>query len=269
MSERLINGIKLHYELHGGGNAVLFVHGFLGNGQAWRYQTEFLANKYKVITTDMRGHGKTDRPVQKEDYSMELLSYDLYYLLQALQIEKCCIVGHSWGARIAAQFAVQHREMLVGAVLISNSGDTPKDVLPAGSWEKMSTMMREQGSVEALLNVVETDPLTATFYNYQHEKQGKMLDKLSGKNAKAYASAWDAFTGAPTITSELEKLNLPVLLIGGEKDLPETIKIARRLHRALPGSYYRLVKGVGHFPQDDAPDIVNREILKFVDSLKW
>jgi pimeloyl-ACP methyl ester carboxylesterase len=269
LPDKIINGIKLHYELTGRGNPILLVHGFLGNWRSWNHQIGLFANRYTVITPDMRGHGKTDRLLHTENYLMEVLASDLFQLLKALDINKCCIIGHSWGARITAQFAIRHRDMLNGIVLISNSGECPREGLPEDSWKRMDRLMKEHGSVKALLNVVETDPVTATFYNYKQEIRGKMLSKLNGKNAKAYAHAWEAFTSAPKITSELQKLDLPVLLIVGENDLPNTLEITKDAHQLIPDSQLLMVKGVAHFPQDDAPDIVNRKIMEFLNGLVW
>lgn len=263
-----INGIKEYYELSGSGYPMVFIHGFLGHGKSWKHQAGWFAKRYLVIVPDMRGHGKTDRPRDAASYSMEMLSSDIYELMKALNINKFYIVSHSWGARITTQFAVQHSEMLAGMVLISNSGETPKDVLPEETWLKMSSIMHEHGSINALLDVVENDSNVAIFYNYQGEKQGKMRSKLNGANAEAYAHAWNAFVDSPNMTIELSKLNIPVLFICGENDLPKTVSISRQTHILLPGSEYLLIKDVAHFPQDDAPDIVNKKIEEFLNNLE-
>ena len=57
-----INGVLLSYEISGQGNAVVFVHGYVGSNRDWVNQVPALASRYKVIAPDLRGHGRSAAP---------------------------------------------------------------------------------------------------------------------------------------------------------------------------------------------------------------
>jgi len=76
-----INEFELNYEDHGQGEAIVFLHGFTGSGQDWRYQLNGLRGKYRGITLDFRGHGKSEAPEEEKDYSIYLNSEDVLGLL--------------------------------------------------------------------------------------------------------------------------------------------------------------------------------------------
>jgi pimeloyl-ACP methyl ester carboxylesterase len=269
MPSAAINGINLHYELAGSGRALLFVHGFLGRGKAWKYQIKDFSKDYMVIAPDMRGHGKTERPHHPDDYTIELLSSDLRQLLKKLNVKRCCMVGHSWGSKIVTQFATEYPEMLAGMVLISGSGQLAKDAFSDETWNRLEVILKEKGWVQAFLDTLETDPEVSTFHNDQPEKIEKMRSMLSSRDKQSYEHAWAAFVNSPEIPLLLKNTTVPALLICGANDLPKIIAHSLKTHWALPRSWHLLISNVRHFPQDDAPDITNDAIAEFIDTLKW
>jgi 3-oxoadipate enol-lactonase len=269
MPSAKVNGISLYYELAGSGNAVVFIHGFLGRGKSWKYQIEQLSRNYRVIAPDMRGHGKTDKPSLPEEYSIESLSSDLSEMLSHLKIKKCCMVGHSLGGIITSHFAARHPEMLAGVVLIASSGEEPKDAFSTETWKRLDAVYREKGWVDAFLSTLESDPEVAIFHNNEPEKIKKMQSLLATPDSWKYTAAWEAIASAPSKIQVLADLELPVLLICGENDLPNIVSNSVNAHWILPGSSHLLLKGIRHFPQDDASDIVNERIEEFLESLKW
>jgi pimeloyl-ACP methyl ester carboxylesterase len=268
MPSATVNGINLHYELAGSGRAIVFVHGFLGRGRAWKHQIEELSREYMVIAPDMRAHGKTERPPRSEDYTVELLSSDLQQLLKQLDVKKCCMVGHSWGSKIVTQFAAEYPEMLAGMVLISGSGEMPKDAFSDETWKRLEVVLKEKGWMEAFLSTLETDPEVAAFHNDQPEKIEKMRSMLTSEDSRTYSYAWEAIASSPVVHSRLQNTDVPALLICGDKDLPNIIAHSLKTHWLLPCSWHLLLKNVRHFPQDDAADIVNETIVEFLDTLK-
>ncbi len=62
MSKLSINGIDLYYEIAGAGQPVVLIHGLGSSIKDWEFQVPELAQKYQVVTLDLRGHGRSDKP---------------------------------------------------------------------------------------------------------------------------------------------------------------------------------------------------------------
>lgn len=92
-----VNGIKLHYYRTGGGKPPLVLaHGITDDGLCWTPSAEVFAKDFDVIMVDARGHGKSDAP--EDGYTLQNLGTDLAGVIQALELEKPIILGHSMGA---------------------------------------------------------------------------------------------------------------------------------------------------------------------------
>ncbi|EGQ8033533.1 alpha/beta hydrolase [Vibrio parahaemolyticus] len=104
---QVINGdITIQAYEKGQGEPIIFVHGFPDSANAWRHQVDpFVSAGYRVITLDMRGYGKTSKPMEKEHYHITMLASDVKAVLDHLNIEKAHVVGHDWGAVVSWAFA--------------------------------------------------------------------------------------------------------------------------------------------------------------------
>jgi pimeloyl-ACP methyl ester carboxylesterase len=105
----LRSGVRLHYQQVGEGPDVVLVHGVTGNLAVWHlHLVPALADRYRLLTYDLRGHGLSDTP--PSGYSLDDMAVDLLDLLDALEIERPVIAGHSYGADIALYHAANHPE---------------------------------------------------------------------------------------------------------------------------------------------------------------
>ena len=111
------NGIELHYWQSGQGPDVVLVHGLGGNLAGWHLtMVPELQRHHRVTTYDLRGHGRSEAPAR--GYTTRDMAEDLAGLLDALDIPRASVVGHSWGADIALHFALLHPARVSDLVLI-------------------------------------------------------------------------------------------------------------------------------------------------------
>jgi len=104
---RLSSGITLHYQRVGTGPDVVMVHGITGNLAVWHlHLVPALSEEHRVLTYDLRGHGYSDTP--PTGYSPDDMADDLLGLLDALELERPVVVGHSYGADVALYLAAKH-----------------------------------------------------------------------------------------------------------------------------------------------------------------
>ncbi|MFC1984248.1 alpha/beta fold hydrolase, partial [Chloroflexota bacterium] len=156
-----INGVDLSYETTGQGEAIVCLHGMTGSTQDWESQVSVLSPKYRVITRDQRGHGKSAAPSGEEQYSISIFADDVFALLKMLDIKKCCLMGHSVGGFTTLQFALEHPDMLAALVLVdTSSGQFARDPSFAQLQEKQRELARSQGMEAAFEFGITSMPAT-------------------------------------------------------------------------------------------------------------
>lgn len=211
----LPSGVTLAYTETGSPAAppMVLLHGGANDHTAWDTVVEALAQTHHVYALDQRGHGESSRT---DEYSFELMRDDLLGFLDALDLDRVVLVGHSMGGTVAWLFAPDHGDRLTHLVIIdvapSRPGDPKIDVWPRpDDWDRPA----EYEAVAAVLNQLnDPDP------------------------------AW---------TTGLARITTPTLVIaGGEKSHVDQVRLAD-IVASLP--HARLVTiPVGHGVHKDAPD---------------
>jgi len=114
-----VNGVELHYEIHGAGNPLVLIHGLGSSSRSWKYQVPEFSKYYRVITFDCRGHGDSEKPENPQDYSIDLYVQDLKDLLYELEIVHVRLCGLSTGGNIAMQFTLDYPDKVKSLILCS------------------------------------------------------------------------------------------------------------------------------------------------------
>ena len=117
MPKALVNGIQLHYQQFGEGPDLVMIHGITGNLAVWHLEiVQALLSEYRMTTYDLRGHGYSDVPPM--GYTTADHASDLRSLLDALGIERAHVMGHSFGADVALNFAILFPERVERLILV-------------------------------------------------------------------------------------------------------------------------------------------------------
>ncbi|MFF3216862.1 alpha/beta fold hydrolase [Streptomyces sp. NPDC002886] len=148
---------RLHLVEQGAGPLVLLVHGFPESWYSWRHQLPALAAAgYRAVALDVRGYGRSSRPAAVDAYRMLDLVEDNVALVHALGEEKAVVVGHDWGAGIAATSALLHPEVFRAVGLLSVPYAPPGGPRPTELFARMGgdeefhvSYFQEPGRAEA------------------------------------------------------------------------------------------------------------------------
>lgn len=134
-----LRGLAFHYlDWGGAGRPVVLLHGLASTAHIWDFVAPLLAQRHRVVALDQRGHGLTDKPETGYDYASVV--GDLLAFLDHLAFERAAIVGHSWGASVAVEFAAAHPERTEAIVLVDGGVNTGRSRVQR-SWEEYAQAM--------------------------------------------------------------------------------------------------------------------------------
>jgi proline-specific peptidase len=269
-----INGVKICYEEHGQGEVIFLLHGVGAKKETWIAQINALANYFKVISFDMRGVGKSDRP--NELYTMNMLADDLKRLMEALSIEKAHIIGRSLGGMIAQHFALKYPKKVQKLVLLTTNSRIPNkkaaDLIEKGRIEEINNLKEspEKAFWQKAKLLFHKDFRKKMKENPEHKFFGIWSVKdLIAESIRDHSKPQDIknLSNALTTHDILEKLNQishDTLLISGSHDRLTPKSSMEEIHRRLPNSQLITIKKAGHFLHLSHAPEVNKIIIEFL-----
>ncbi len=104
----------LHYSQRGQGDPLVVLHGLFGSGKNWQSHTRQFADLFEVFTVDLRNHGQS---FHADEMNYTLMAADVMQLLDHLALDRCHLLGHSMGGKVAMTLARQHPERLARVVV--------------------------------------------------------------------------------------------------------------------------------------------------------
>lgn len=254
MATARINGIEMHFEVSGRGPAVLLSHGYSSTGAAWEGQHRAVAGRYRLITWDMRGHGRTESPVDPAQYSAELTVADMRGLLRHLGVARAVIGGLSLGGTMSLAFHRQHPGM-VRALVICSSG--PGYRSPEGRAEWNQRAHARAADLEAR-GLAALEPGSAA-----HEEARRHHRSAQGL---AHAARGMLAQRDASIIDSLPDIRVPTLIVVGDLDTP-FLAPSEYMAKKIPGARLEVIREAGHLANLDRPDEFNRVLLDFLDGL--
>lgn len=274
--------VTLHHTYGGRGSPLLLVHGLGSSGYLeWRFNLEALAGRHAVYAPDLPGFGRSDKPAAAR-YGVAYFARTLVRYMQEVGLRSAAVVGASLGGRVALELALRHRRRvrrlgLVNALGLGRPNLRPQYPLAAlpGVGE-LGLRVAARGlrvAPPALIRRV-AGRLVGADSDLERLLDDRYLAGLREMfEAEGYPEAYlatvrsllvAAALGGSDLTSRLEHLDLPVLLVWGGSDPLFPVEHATRAHRLLPDARLVVIEGAGHTPQAERPDQFNRAVLDFL-----
>lgn len=260
------NGIKLYYETAGEGEPLVLVTGLSYALWYWRRLAPLLAERFQVITFDNRGVGRSDAP--PGPYSAQMMAADTAGLLDALEVERAHVLGHSMGGFIAQALALDYPERVDRLILASTNFGGPRQVPP--SPKAMTVLMDVTGDPEERFRRGLTVSTAPGFAEQNPEFIREWLDyRLQNPiNPVAYQAQLGVGLGLlaaeAAFDGRLEQITAPTLLLWGEHD--ETVPPANAdlMAAQLPNSTATILPDAGHHFPLEVPEAAARTIIDFL-----
>jgi pimeloyl-ACP methyl ester carboxylesterase len=255
-------GVRLYVEEWGEGVPVVFVHGGGVTHEFWEHQVSGLMGRFRVITFDLRGCGRSDRPPR--GYSIDIWAADLGALIELMGLERPAVVGHAVGAHIALRLASSRPDLLGRAVIASGAPCAFGQEAGAGGfstsmWEGLKrglTTNRPQAELD----------LADDRYFLRDPGEGMRLwtlhMALQWSNG-VYAQLFESF---PSLDHRphLSQVALPVLVAHGRHDDKNRYDGGVYLAERLPAARLVTFEASAHCPPLEEVERFNGELASFL-----
>jgi pimeloyl-ACP methyl ester carboxylesterase len=249
-----LNGIEIEYQDGGQGSPVLLGHGYSASGRMWDGQRAALGDHYRILSWDLRGHGRTASPSDPAQYSTTLTVADMHALLRHCGIERAVVGGLSLGGYVSLAFYLAHPEM-VRALVICDSGPGYRNAEARAAWNARAherAAELEAKGLEALAG-------------RSREMREAMGHHASAQGLAHAARGMLAQDGSQVIDG-LGGIRVPTLIIVGDQDQP-FLAPCEYMAKKIPGARLEVIPGAGHASNLDQPAAFNRVLLDFLQSL--
>jgi len=249
---------------------ILLLHGFTGDGDAWRKHAPVLARHATVVAVDLIGHGRSDAPSDPARYDMARCVADLLVVLDHLGLSRVAVLGYSMGARVALHLAAAAPDRVSALILESGSpGLAAEEERRArrDSDEALAARIERDG-VERFVDYWEALPLFTTQRGAPSAVQIVQRQQLCNSATGLANSLRGMGTGVQaSLWGRLVEMQAPTLLIVGALD-DKFGAIGGAMAAALPHARLAVVPDAGHTVHLEQPAEFDRLVADFLKALR-
>jgi 3-oxoadipate enol-lactonase len=265
MTVTTINNISLYYEQHGTGDDLILIGGLTSDHQVWKSPLRELSKHFRVLIFDNRGAGQTSAP--DYPYTLEMMATDTLQLMDALQIKRAHILGHSMGGAIAMQMALTAKERINKLILVCSrfqpnavssmifsmrnqlienhfsDQDVAKYMMPFLFGDEF---LNNKMLVNGFLHWTVKNPFPQTPHGYRHQ-----LEAI--KNAD--------------FSDEVHRIDNSTLIIAGDQDILSRSKKAELLSTSFKNSTFVELADCGHMPHVEKSTEFTQLVMNFFNDV--
>ena len=249
MPHLMRDGVEIFYEVNGSGPALLLTHGYSSTSHMWAGQVAPFSRYFKLITWDMRGHGRSASPDDPRLYSEAATVADMAALLHAVDAESAIVGGLSLGGYMSLAFHLIH-PMRTRALLIVDTGPGFKNDEAREGWNARANKTAERLESEGLGRLASGG---AELREAQHASATGLA-----LAARGMLSQRDA-----RVINSLPDFKVPSLVVVGANDEP-FLKASDYMAAKIPGAKKIVIPGAGHAANIDQPETFNEAVLGFL-----
>lgn len=270
-----VNGLRICYVEEGSGENIVFIHGWQSSSKCWQYNLDYFAKKgYQILALDLPGFGKSSKP--KINYSTTHFSETLRKIIEKKEMEKATLVCYSAATFIGIDLALSIPQKIESLVLVGAPGNF-------GNFAKRKILARFLFGKPLIRFITVFTFLTLKLYliiklltshsKNESRKISKLirlrLSFLSYKSPYVYAlHSWATNIIRENFNEEkLSKINLPTLIIRGEKEFLDLFASPRNsqfLLSNIRNSKLATLKNCGHYSMAEEPETFNKTVHNFL-----
>jgi pimeloyl-ACP methyl ester carboxylesterase len=238
--------------------ALLFLHYWGGSARTWNAVASQLSTNFRCIAYDQRGWGQSDAPEQ--GYSIRDLALDAKHIVEALQVRRYVLVGHSMGGKVAQFLASEPPPGLVGLVLVAPAPPTPQNIPEPAKQAQLHAYDNRENALQALA--------FRTAYPPSDTMREQILEDNFAACSPQAKLAWPTSSAYEDISGVVGKIAVPTLIVAGDQDRQDPLEQHRReVLPRIPGANIEVIRDSGHLMPIDQPHRLAEAIRTFVLAL--
>ena len=259
-------GVNIHYQDTGPSKnpiPILFLHGFGASLQTWDTWSQSLSNEYRVISVDLPGFGLTGEDpsgIYTDERSVEVLEA----FLKALQISKVALVGNSMGGKFAWQFTARYPNQVAKLVLISPDGYASPGIEYGKKTEIPAIAQLYRYFFSKTFLAMNLEPAYANPKTLNDNLVNRYYDLMLAPGVRGAILARMQQTVLKDPVPSLANIQVPTLLIWGEKDAFIPISNSNDYLKVMPNVKRVSLPNIGHLPQEEQPTIGLAALKEFL-----
>jgi len=261
-----LNDCDIYYESAGDENKqpIILLHAFPLVHGVWQPQLEALSEEFWVITSDFRGHGKTE--ATSEPYSMDLLASEVKALIQSLGARDIVLGGISMGGYVAMAYAHSYIEDLQALMFADTKMEADSPQARQGRLDNANLVLTEGVPVFA-------ERLLPRLFSKENVESNASIVQAARKtigamNPMGIVGALQGMMERADSTKLLETIRIPTLIIVGEKDVLTTVDDSKRMAGKVLDSKLVIIPGASHISTLEQPDTVTNAIQVFLRQIR-
>ena len=266
-----VSGARLYYYAagtRGAGEPVVFLHGFPASGHLWSDVVAQMPPGHRLVVADLLGFGRSDPPAGRP-LTLHAHAERIVGLLDALRIERACIVGHDLGGGVAQSLAIHWPSRVSRLALIDSvafTGWPTRDVRIARA---LLPVLRHVPT-SWLLPILRAD-LERGYYDTIHaahsiDRYQRPFHSDAGRAALlSHVAALDS-RETRALGERLNEIAVPTAVIWGSHDPFLPLSLGRRLARSIKGATLDVLSGARHFTPEEEPREVAEILARLLSS---
>ena len=256
-----VSRVRLYYEEYGSGAPIIMLHGWNENRTIFKFQIEDLSKNYRVITIDLRGHGKSSKP--RLGYSYSRIVIDIKRFLDIMNIRNPIIVGHSLGGQIALEYYLKYNNCNK-LVLISSPYMAPTQLSGIIRMGEKYLSKKLRSSLKYASEVMKDQRIKRD--SKESDDESRSIFSKKSFQVPFYVTIGLSFSGLSfNIENKLKDIKIPVLILAGEKDDLIPISVFEKMADKIPNCKLIKFENCGHFSFIEEVSRVNKNILEFLN----
>lgn len=265
----LDNDLKIYYETYGDEKSypIVLIHPLGGNIKIWEEEIRLIlrSGKYRIISYEIRGHHRSGMG-KNNNYTMDDLANDLDRLLYELNIEKCTLIGHSIGGKIAAVYAKHNTHKIDAIIFISGSSiPIPEDKLEDSISIKLATTKGMEAVAE-----YERQQKHGKEKAFEDEKDWNRFKEIFTKTSvEGFVAARNALRTMPNdINNVLRNADCKLYGIVGSDD-EVFMNLKSKMKQEIPKFHLRIIEGEGHWLILHNPEALDKVLEEFLSEINF
>jgi pimeloyl-ACP methyl ester carboxylesterase len=253
-----VDGSKIRYIKAGSSKrSLILVHGLGASAERWEQVIPHFSKNFTVYVPDLIGFGQSDKP--NVDYTVDFFSDFVKAFSKSLGIDKSTIIGSSLGGQIAVDYVTKDQQSVDKLVLVSPAG-AMKQSTPALDAYVMAALYPDPTTAKNAFTM-----MTGNNKDVPDVIVNDFVQRMRMPNAKfAFMSTLLGLKNAPEISTMLELIHVPTLIVWGSLDPVIPVKYAEYFVKKIQDCRFYQIENCGHTPYVEDPKEFSKIVLDFL-----